>query len=314
MSAFSHARIVFLAAALSCVLIAPVARADGGFSCDGCAPLPEGYTLELPSCETPEPVVFGRSSKARPTSTEKGVFVDVDLADDGAHPARIWLGISDSTGPYYAIFRGTSKRASSCGALGGFERLAEFGASLDLSPARSSLPYVRITAHARLGACAGENSVATVAWLSLAKRWAVLNAYDFPDQFCIGDGPDPILERKKLHAEGLKAYRSGDFTTAEEKWRRALPLGEAVNELGLLLDQRGRSKEAEGWFIAAAVTYNQSSAWLNLADLYWKTGYRALAAKVYRSYIDVFTANARPKPGEPPPTPVKRALQRASKD
>ncbi|MCY1075841.1 tetratricopeptide repeat protein [Archangium lansingense] len=152
-----------------------------------------------------------------------------------------------------------------------------------------------------------------MAWLALSKRWAVLIAYEYGDSFCEGDEPDPIAERKTLHAEGLKAYRSGDFTTAEERWRKALPLGEAVSDLGFMLEQRGRSEEAEGWFIAAAASYHRPVAWLNLADLYWKTGHRPLAAKAYRNYIDAFTLNARPKPSEPAPSPVKRALKRASK-
>ncbi|WP_152622147.1 tetratricopeptide repeat protein [Archangium violaceum] len=311
MSAFPLPRTTMLAAALSCTLVATVALADGGISCRECAPLPADYTLEPRSCETPTPLVFGKTSKVRPTSSELGVFVDVDLAGDSAHPARIWLGVSDRTVPYYAIFQGTSKKASSCGALGGFESLAEFGTNLDWLPARSSLPYVRISSHTRLGGCAGLNSVATVAWLALTKRWAVLNAYEYGDKFCDGDEPDPS---EKLHAKGLKAYRSGDFTTAEIRWRKALPLGKAVSDLGFMLDQRGRSKEAESWLIAAAASHHRPEAWLNLADLYWKTGHRPLAAKAYRNYIEVFPLSARPKPGEPAPTPVKRALQRASKD
>ncbi|MCY1075697.1 tetratricopeptide repeat protein [Archangium lansingense] len=310
MSALPLPRTTLLAAALSCTLVATVARADG-ISCRECAPLPADYTLEPQSCETPTPLVFGKPSKARPTSTQRGVFVDVDLTGVGAHPARIWLGVSHSTVPYYAIFQGTSKTASSCGALGGFEVLADFGTSLHWSPAPASLPYVRISSHTRLGACAGLNSVATVAWLALSKRWAVLNAYDHGDGFCAGDEPDPSV---KLHAEGLKAYRSGDFTTAETLWRKALPLGKAVSDLGFMFDQRGRSKEAERWLVAAAASHSRPEAWLNLADLYWKTGHRPLAAKVYRGYIYMFNLGARPKHGKPAPTPVKRALQRASKD
>lgn len=254
-------RLLFLVA----TALAVPAAADGrGLDCIDCVPLPEGYTV-------PADCVSDGAGVGR--------FIALETP-----AARVWVGASAEAHAYVAVFEGEAKAASWCRALAAFEELAEAGGNLQPVPNRSGLPFVDVSSFARPGGCVSVQAVGLVAWLSVSKRWELIVNRATSDSRCGEGEADPNEAAAKVHAEGLAAYRKKDFETAEAKWRASLPYFESVADLGFLLTKRGRHAEAEP-LLLEAVSWNQRPAsWLNLADLYWKTGHSKLAEKAYRIY------------------------------
>ncbi len=254
-------RLLLLVAA---AFAAPAAADDRGLDCIDCAPLPEGYTLP-PDC----------------LSDGAGVGRFVALEPPAA---RVWVGASAEAHAYVAVFESEAKVASWCRVLSAFEELADSGGNLQPVPDKSGLPYVAVSSFARPGGCLSLQADALVAWLSVSKRWEVIvNRATSASRCGEGEG-DPNQAAAKVHAEGLAAYRKKDFETAEAKWRASLPYFESVADLGFLLTKRGRYAEAEPLLLDAVSRNQRPASWLNLADLYWKTGNSKLADKAYRIY------------------------------
>ncbi len=307
-------------ASLVCGLLAATpAAADGAqLLCDGCSTLPEGFTIELERCQLEAPLVFGEKPAVALTSIGSGRFNDVDVGGEGVHPVRLWTGVSDAFVPYWAVFEGDSTEASACNVVSGFESVTRWGATISAPNITAMLPYLTLSSYVRIGYCGGEDARASIAWLALQKKWVTLqtssigNANFCPDATAPPSEDQKALKRhQQLQREGLAAYRAHDFAKAEARWREALPLPEAVNDLGVLLSDL-RPIEAEPLLIQAAADDYRSAAWLNLADLYWRTDQRPLAKHAYRQYLDLLLVNWRPLLEQKKPVPVERAVHRAT--
>ncbi|MFP2924805.1 hypothetical protein ACLESO_06230 [Pyxidicoccus sp. 3LG] len=310
----------FLTVVLLLFLLGGVpARADGGFYCRDCGSLPEGYTIDPARCQLLTPLLWGSPAAQAPRDVEAGQFIEFDLAGDGSHPVRVWVGVASFNIPYFAVFDG-SRTASFCSALGSFEELAHWGGSFAVWERKAGLPYLRISAQSRIGYCGNHSALVEVAWLAVRNTWTILTAESrWGSGPCAEEGqPDPHQLRwelqKKLHAEGVSAYKQKDFVSAERLWRQVETERGSVasSDLGVLLAQQGRFEEAEPRLVLAAAVYERALDWLNLADFYWMSKQRVLAARAYRRYIEVLTHPKQRRRGTIAPTPVERAVQRAA--
>lgn len=306
---------------LTCVLGSAPAWADpSGLGCEECGSLPEGYTIDVSRCQALKPLLWGKPAEGPPKWVSWGRFHDVDLAGDGSHPARVWVGVSDKS-PFFAVFDKGAKEASVCSAIGTFSDYEFYGSPLYVHESEGGLPYLSFSASVRAGYCIYDSARAEVAYLPLQRTWAILHATPGErSDMCAEKGKPTANElrwqrHRRLHADGVSASRRGDLATAERLWRQveAELSGTALHDLGLLLLRQGRLKEAEPRLlsIADASMGDFPFHWLDLADFLWVAKQRAWAARAYRGYLDGLAHYSKwhPKKARPP---EPRALRRAA--
>ncbi|MFN7134305.1 MAG: tetratricopeptide repeat protein [Myxococcales bacterium] len=288
-------RLSIIAAAL---LVTAGVRADTLFDYSRLQELPETHTLDLASC------LKDAGALALPTAPALGAPLRVDR---GARPgaALLWLGVAQvlrtpgepaESWAYFAVFAADGGAASSCRSIGTLDDVLALGPSGTWIDALRPLPILKLTVSGRSGCGASTREIAvgqlrttdTVELLAHVTSSAVRGGCE--DELTEQLAREELQKQKQQEAtvrRALAAFRQGRPREAERLWREiAADSVEGLNNLGFLYERQGRHEEAERALLQTIARQpGRAVAYLNLAELYWKLGDRALARPVYAEYV-----------------------------